>query len=164
MYDEIILFLASFLIWLMFAGLVILWFIDGKIKKEQVIHALLASFIAWTIAEVMKRIFNTPRPFDVNQHLQTLTLTIPSDPAFPSGHAATVFALAVTILFHDKKVGVLFVILALLVAWARVAANVHYPIDVFAGGIIGTAVAVAVEKVHVNLGRGKQLQSDKKKR
>ncbi len=148
MYDEIVLFLASFLIWLMFAGLVILWFIDGKIKKEQVIHALLASFIAWTIAEVMKRIFNTPRPFDIN-HLQTFTATLPLDPAFPSGHSATVFALAVTVWFHDRKVGLIFVILAALVAWARVAANVHFPIDVFVGAIIGTAVAIAIEKIHL---------------
>ena len=148
MIDELIIFLASFLIWVMFAGLVILWFIDGKIKKEQVIHALLASFIAWTIAEVLKHIFNTPRPFDIN-HLQTLTLSVPTDPAFPSGHAATVFALAITIWLHDRKVGMIFIILAALVAYARVAANVHFPIDVICGGIIGTVVAIAIEKVHL---------------
>jgi len=148
MTDEIIVFLASFLIWVMFAGLVILWFVDGKIKKEQVLHALLASFIAWTIAEVMKRIFNTPRPFDLN-HLQTFTAILPTDPAFPSGHAATVFALAITIWFHDRKVGIIFVILAALVAWARVAANVHYPVDVIVGGLIGTIVAIAIEKIHL---------------
>jgi undecaprenyl-diphosphatase len=155
MYDEIILFLASFLIWVMFAGLVLLWFVDGKIKKEQVVHALLASFIAWTVAEVMKRIFNTPRPFDVNQNLQTFTATLPLDPAFPSGHAATVFALAVTIWFHDRKVGIIFIVLAALVAWARVAANVHYPVDVIVGAMIGMAVAIAVEKVHLNFKRDK---------
>src|SRR5258706_2613601 len=148
MTNQLIIFLASFLIWVMFAGLVILWFIDGKLKKEQVIHALLASFIAWTIAEVLKHIFNTPRPFDIN-HLQPLTLSVPTDPAFPSGHAATVFALAITIWLHDRKVGMIFIILAALVAWARVAANVHFPIDVICGGIIGTVVAIAIEKVHL---------------
>src|SRR5260221_8607661 len=110
MTNQLIIFLASFLIWVMFAGLVILWFIDGKIKKEQVMHALLASFIAWTIAEILKQVFHTSRPFLVNG-LTPLTLTIPSDPAFPSGHAATVFALAFTIWFHDKRVGAIFLIL-----------------------------------------------------
>jgi undecaprenyl-diphosphatase len=155
MIGEIILFLASFLIWVMFAGLIILWFIDkrslsgeGRIKKEQVVHALLASFIAWTIAEILKQIFHTPRPFDIN-HLQIFTATLPTDPAFPSGHAATVFALAVTVWLHDKKVGVIFIAFAALVAYARVAANVHYPIDVIAGSIIGTIVAFAIEKVHL---------------
>ncbi len=148
MYDELILFLASFLIWIMFAGLVVLWFIDGKIKKEQVIHALLASFIAWTIAEVLKQIFHTPRPFEIN-HLATTVLALPADPSFPSGHAATVFALAFTIFFHDKKVGVIFIILAVLVGWARVAANVHFPIDIVSGAIIGTFTAIAVERPHL---------------
>ncbi len=148
MTDEIIVFLASFLIWVMFAGLVILWFVDGRIKKEQVIHALLASFIAWTIAEILKQVFHTPRPFQLDG-LPIMTLTKPLDPAFPSGHAATVFALAITIWFHDRKIGIIFVILAALVAWARVAANVHYPIDVICGGLIGTFVAIAIEKIHL---------------
>lgn len=148
MYDELVLFLASFLIWIMFAGLLVLWFIDGKIRKEQVIHALLASFIAWTAAEILKRIFLTPRPFDLN-HLQTFTLSLPNDPGFPSIHAAVAFALAFTIWFHDKKVGVLFLVLALLVGWARVAANVHFPIDIVGGAIVGSVVALIVEKAHL---------------
>jgi undecaprenyl-diphosphatase len=148
MYSDFVLFVASFLIWLMFAGLVVLWFIDGKIKKEQVVHGLLASFIAWTFAEILKRVFMSPRPFDLNG-LQTLTLTSPLDPGFPSAHAAVAFALSITIWLHDKKVGALFLILAVLVGWARVAANVHFPIDIIGGTIIGTVVAIAVEKVHL---------------
>ena len=155
MIDEIILFLASFLIWLMFAGLIILWFIDGKIKKEQVVHALLASFIAWTISEILKRVFNTPRPFTIND-MRALTISIPFDPAFPSSHTSTVFALAFTIFFHDKKVGVIFLVLALLIGWARVAANVHYPIDIMGGVFIGTIVAIAVEKVHLSFGKSRK--------
>lgn len=148
MSDEIILFLASFLIWMMFAGLVILWFIDGKIKKEQVIHALLASFIALTVTEILKQVFHMPRPFDLN-HLQTFTLAIPPDPAFPSSHSAMVFALAFTIWLHDHKVGVIFLILAGLVAYGRVAANVHFPIDVVVGGGIGILTALAIERFHL---------------
>lgn len=155
MYDELVIFLASFLIWVMFAGLVALWFVDGKIKKEQVVHALLASFIAWTIAEVLKQIFHTPRPFQLD-HMPTYVLALPADPAFPSGHAATVFALSVTIWLHDKKVGIIFIVLAALVAWARVAANVHFPIDVICGGIIGTAVAIAIEKRHLVFKKSKK--------
>ena len=50
-------FLASILIWLMFFGLIVLWVVDGKIKKETVIHALFASLVAWTISEIIKYIF-----------------------------------------------------------------------------------------------------------
>ncbi|HWA52110.1 MAG TPA: phosphatase PAP2 family protein [Patescibacteria group bacterium] len=148
MQDELITFLASFLIWIMFALLVVLWFIDGKIKKEQVVHALLASFIAFTIAEILKRVFNTPRPYDVN-HLATEVVALPSDPGFPSVHATVVFALSITIWLHDHKVGLIFIILAILVGWARVAANVHYPIDIMGGAIIGSIVALLIEKIHL---------------
>lgn len=147
---SVVLFLASFLIWLMFVGLIVLWFIDGKIKKEQVVHALLASFIAWTATYLLKNIFQTVRPFELN-NLQAFTLTLPTDPSFPSAHTAMAFALAITIWLHDRKVGILFVVLAGLVAWARVAANVHYPIDVVAGAILGSVTAILMEKVHLRL-------------
>ncbi len=141
-------FIASFLIYLMFAGLFVLWFIDGKIKKEQVLHALFASFTAWLITAIIKLIFPTERPFRVDG-LPPLTLTIPSDASFPSGHSAEAFALAVTIWLHDKKVGWLFLVSAFTVGIGRVLANVHYPIDILGGALIGTLVAVIVEKVHL---------------
>lgn len=149
MYDEIILFLASFLIWLMFAGLVVLWFIDGKIKKEQVVHALLASFIAFTVSQILKQLFHTSRPFQIDG-LGVMTLTIPNSFSFPSEHAAVAFALALTVWLHDKKVGIIFIILAALVAIARVLANVHFPIDIIVGGIIGVLVGLIIEKVHLD--------------
>ena len=43
----VITFLASFLIWFMFAGLFILWMFRGDIKSEHVLHALIASFIEY---------------------------------------------------------------------------------------------------------------------
>ena len=47
-------FLASILIWLMFAGLVFMWVIDGRIKREQALHALFATLIAWTLTLMIK--------------------------------------------------------------------------------------------------------------
>jgi len=52
----------------------------------------------------------------------------PFDSAFPSGHTAQAFALAVTIFMHDKKIGWFFLIGALAIGVARVLANVHYPV------------------------------------
>lgn len=144
----IIEFLASFLIWILFFGLVVLWFIDGKIKKEQVIHALFAALIATLISETIKALFPTLRPFRVDG-LPVLTVTVPGGSSFPSGHTAESFALAVTIWLHDKKVGWLYLALALLVGIARVWANVHYPLDILGGVVIGSLVAVGVEKIHL---------------
>ena len=132
----------------MFAGLLVLWLIDGKIKREQVLHALLAVALAWGIAQVVKGLFPTVRPFELSD-LTPLTLLPRSDGAFPSGHSAAAFALATTIWFHDKKVGWAFVTTALIVGVARVWGNVHYPIDILGGAVLGAAVAFVIEKVHL---------------
>lgn len=147
MEDLIIIFLASFLIYFLFFGLIILWFIDGKIKKEQVIHALVAAFIAWCISALIKYFFPTMRPFMVNGR-EIDVLIMPVDGAFPSGHTAEAFALAITVFMHDRKVGWLFLIGALTVGVARVVANVHYPADIVGGAFLGTIVAVIIEKMH----------------
>ena len=141
-------FSASFLIWFMYAGLIVLWFVDGRIKKEQVVHALGASLIALLIANILKQVFHTVRPFMV-EGIAPLTLTIPSDAAFPSSHTAMAFALSITIWLHDRRVGWIYLIWALFVGLARILANVHYPIDIWGGAILGIVIAFGLEKVHL---------------
>lgn len=138
--------IASLLIWFMFLGLIVLWIVDGRIKKEDVFRVLLASFLAWAIARVLKDLLPSARPFIVNRELP-LTLTLHFDNAFPSSHAAIAFALATTIWLHSKKLGIVFFGLAILVAIGRVTANVHYVLDVVFGSMIGTGVAVIVERL-----------------
>lgn len=143
----VVTFLASILIWLMFFGLIVLWVIDGKIKKEVVLHALFSCVFAWVITESIKFIFPTLRPFQV-QNIIPLTTTIPGDGAFPSTHTAVAFALSVTILKHDKKVGILYLIMSALVGAARIMAHVHYPIDIIAGALIGTIISRLTSSKH----------------
>ena len=141
-------FFATFFIWILYAGLIVLWFIDGRIKKEQVIHALLASLTAWLIVLLIKHFFPTIRPF-VRNGGEVDVLFKPTDAAFPSAHTALAFSLAVTIFMHERKVGWFYLIGALMVGVARVLANVHYPVDILGGALIGSLVAVVIEKFHL---------------
>ncbi len=141
-------FFASFFIFTLFIGLIILWVIDGKIKKEQVVHALFSCAIAWFAAFIIKDLYPTLRPFVLDGR-GVMTLTVPTDGAFPSQHTALAFAISVTIFMHDKKVGWFFLISALTIGVARVLANVHYPIDIVGGALIGTLVAVIIERIHL---------------
>ncbi len=147
MHDLIIEFFATFFIWFLYAGLIVLWFIDGRIKKEQVIHALLASLAAWIITLLIKHFFPTIRPF-VRNGGGVDVLFRPTDAAFPSAHTALAFSLAVTVFMHDRRVGWFYLAGALIIGVARVLANVHYPVDILGGALIGTLVAVVAEKVH----------------
>lgn len=141
-------FLASILIWIMFAGLLLLWVLDGRIKKEQALHALFSAFIAWGITQMIKGLLPLPRPFEVDGGVPH-TLTVPFDPAFPSGHAATAFGMATSVWLHDKKIGVYFVLAAILVGFGRVLSNVHFTSDVLGGILIGVVVSFLVEKLHL---------------
>ena len=147
MEDIVIEFFATFFVYFLFAGLVVLWFIDGKIEKEQVFHALLACIITATVVFLIKYFFPTLRPFMINGR-EIDVLIKPLDGSFPSGHTAQAFALSITIFLHDRKVGWLFLAGAFAIGVARVLANVHYPVDILGGALIGTLVAVIVEKVH----------------
>lgn len=128
-------------------GLMVLWFIDGKIKKEQVLHAFFACSIAWITAVLIKQIFPTVRPFILDGSPADVAF-VPTSGAFPSEHTIVAFALSVTVFMHDRKVGWYFITAALLIGVARVLANVHYPTDIVGGAFLGTIVAVIVEKTH----------------
>lgn len=143
----LITFMASLLVWFMFLGLLVLWIVDGRIKKEQALHALLSSIVAWIVVEMLKSLTETTRPFRLNG-ADPLTLTIPNGHSFPSAHTAVAFAIAVTIWLHDRSVGYVFLLLAVLVGVGRILANVHYPVDIIGGAVVGIVVAVLIENLH----------------
>ncbi len=146
MIDLLITFLASILIWCLYAALLIL-FLKKKVKQELVFHAVLASFVAWAVAEIIKNLLPSMRPFSVNGG-PIFTLTVPGDNAFPSGHTALAFGLAMGIWLHDKKTGYFFVIGAMLVGIGRILANVHFPLDITGGSLIGIITAFILKKIH----------------
>lgn len=144
----VVTFFATFFIWFLFFGLIILWFVDGKIKKEQVIHALYAVLITLLVIYIFKHFFPTVRPFLINNE-EIRVLFAPRDGSFPSLHTATAFALATTIYLHDKKIGSVYLIAALIIGLFRVIANVHYPIDIFGGMLLGSLIALLVDRNHL---------------
>ncbi|MFC1625768.1 phosphatase PAP2 family protein [Patescibacteria group bacterium] len=143
-------FLASFLIWFMFAGVLFLWVSDGRVRKEQVLHALLVTFVAWLVTEAIKHMFPTIRPFMIDGQ-SALTLTVPNNGSFPSTHTAIAFSLAIALFQHNKKWGSAYLASAILIGIARVLANVHYPVDILGGALVGTLIAVIAEKLHLTV-------------
>ncbi len=144
----IVAFIASFLIWIMFGGLLVLWLIDGRIKKEEALHAFLSALLAWIIAEMLKNLVPSARPFQINGY-SPLTFTVPTDNSFPSSHTAATFAIATSMWLHNKKLGIVFALGAILTGVGRVLANVHYLFDVATGGLLGIVASVVVFKLHL---------------
>ncbi len=74
---------------------------------------------------------------------------------FVSSHAANMFAIAVyTLLVFRRTWYTVFILLfALLVSYSRIYLGVHYPLDIFCGGLLGAAIGAVVYYIYrwVNL-------------
>jgi len=103
--------------------------------------ALAAFATSGLIAQLLKRLFDLPRPPAVLANVHVLGDTLTSH-SFPSGHATScgVMVLLAFIIWKRSDwqawaVACLF----LLAAYGRIYGGVHFPLDVMAGLVIGMA-------------------------
>jgi membrane-associated phospholipid phosphatase len=91
--------------------------------------------ISTVLVEVLKRLTKQPRPATLLEDVYLLEPLHLS--SFPSGDSAMAFALASFFLWLNPKLGFVFLVYALLIAYGRVYLGAHFPLDVFAGALIG---------------------------
>ena len=110
--------------------------------------ALAASALALLVNQAIAHLWSRSRPFAAHSDA-TVFGARSHDPSFPSDHASAAFAIAVTVFLFDRVVGGIFMLAATSIAAGRIVTGVHYPADVVAGVLVGTAAALVV----VRLGR-----------
>jgi membrane-associated phospholipid phosphatase len=73
-------------------------------------------------------------------------VTVSLHHSFPSGHATTIFAIAIAfaLLINRPIISILFIVIAALVAYSRVYLLQHFATDVIAGSFIGSVTAIVV--------------------
>lgn len=131
-------------------GSPVVWFLVVPIlwmaKKKPAAAALfIALFSVILIAGSMKYAIDRPRPFDIIQAVDPVYR--PSDASFPSGHAMTIFAAAVTIGKKWRKALIPLLVLAAAVGYSRVYIGVHFPYDVAAGALIGILIGLFADSL-----------------
>ncbi len=94
---------------------------------------------------ILKPLVGRIRPYDYQfkyfgKTVELLVAT-PHDFSFPSGHTIASFEAAVALTIRHKKLGAAALVLAALIAFSRMYLYVHYPTDVLASVILGTAIA-----------------------
>jgi|SRR3972149_5212407 len=169
--DVVGIFFASGAIWILLFTALFIWLINKRrrlLRRRWLAQTFLAMIIAYGLSAIIGLFYFRARPFvdyDVNQ-LLTLLATHKS---LPSDHATIAFVLAISILFISRRLGVLALIIAGLIALGRVFVGVHYPLDVLVGAVLGSGVALLTHwlgyrqtmvisgRVARGQGRGRQL-------
>lgn len=116
------------------------------IRYRFAVLAGLAYAYSSVIVQILKRVFNSPRPSKFFEGLNPIR-TIEGYPlyewnSFPSGHSTSAFALAVvlTYLLPYKRRHWVIIPIAMLTAFSRVYLSQHFFQDVFAGAVLGVVL------------------------
>jgi undecaprenyl-diphosphatase len=129
----------------LFASLVVAVFLaGGRRGARSAVAALAAAAIALGVGLVLAHVVNEQRPFVAHPHVVHALIGHKADASFPSDHATAAFAIATAIWLRMRVVGAIALVLAAVLAVARVAVGVHYPLDVAAGAALGTGAAVVL--------------------
>lgn len=140
--DGLMIFASRFLLPIIFFGtLIFLARVGRGALLAFLATVILVAFFDWLI----NLFWPQERPFVANT-VNLLTIHAP-DPSFPSLHAAFASALAISVLFHKKLIGVMLMVVAFFVGMGRIFVGVHWPSDILGGFLIGGLTAYGVEKV-----------------
>ncbi|GAC1411830.1 MAG: undecaprenyl-diphosphate phosphatase BcrC [Gemmatimonadaceae bacterium] len=126
-------------------ALVGLWLSWRARNQRAALLAGISALLALGIGQLIGKAFPRPRPYlshTVNQ------LIPPSlDTSFPSDHAILGFAVAVMVSRYNRRVGVMLLVLATVMAIARVFVGAHYPADVLGGAVLGALTSLTLATV-----------------
>jgi len=138
--DWLVIFLASYLIWVM--GILIIFFIKKKSNDSfrPLIKIIVSASLAYSISILIGFLFFRQRPFNV-LGIDAIIGTNHLDKSFPSSHAAVAFSIAGILFLEYKKSASIFFALAILISLGRSLAGVHYLGDIIGGAVVGLVSA-----------------------
>ncbi len=134
--DQIIIFFAKYVVFVVAAIAGVYWLtLNKKHKMQLALTVILAGLAAYALVKISGRLYYHPRPFVA----ENITPLIPhgNDNSFPSEHATFAMAITTAIFFYKKQLAYGLFLLTVLVCIGRVGAHVHYTTDVIGGLIIG---------------------------
>lgn len=119
----------------------LLWLLDRPrtpgVHRRACAAGLSAAAVGLLLNQAVAHVWHRARPYESHPRGIIPLIAGSHDPSFPSDHATAAFAIAFGILFVSRRVGLLFLAWATLIAISRVLVGVHYPTDVLAGLAVG---------------------------
>jgi membrane-associated phospholipid phosphatase len=144
---------------LVILGVLLAWMWWTGIRRSDIRGAAgtvltgVGTMVAYAISEVVKLVVDQERPCRALRAGTDAIAECPGagDWSFPSNHATLAAGLAFGLAMLRPRLAVVTLPLAGAAALLRVLVGVHYPHDVLAGAILGSAVAAAVLLVFMPL-------------
>jgi undecaprenyl-diphosphatase len=127
------------------AVLLLVTYLDGRQHDDLTavaasVWAGAAALVALGIGQLIGGAVDRLRPYETMSNVHVL-VDKTTDFSFPSDHATVAGAVAVGLLFANRRWGIVAAVLAMLMAFTRVYVGAHYPGDVVAGLALGGLVA-----------------------
>ena len=109
--------------------------------KRLIILIVLSVPLAYLLARLMGLFYSHEQPFAVYGFEPLIPHAI--DNSFPSDHVALGGAIATSVLFLHRRLGLLVWLLVVSVGLLRVVAGLHYPLDIVGGVCAGILAGMA---------------------
>jgi undecaprenyl-diphosphatase len=164
-FDSINIFIALYSPFVLAALLIAIYLLGGK---NESLYAFYTSIVGLFINFIIGLFYYHPRPFAVGLGHQLIYHA--NDSSFPSDHATLAFSIAFSFIIYYKKqtLGIICLIFAFIVGFARVYVGVHFPFDILGSFIVSlfsTGIVYASRKPLMQVNNfliGVQMQLAKK--
>lgn len=153
--DHLMIFFAKYLIFGAFLLAAVCGLLLLRQRQWRPIGYLAATLVvSFVLLQVAGHVYTDKRPFET-EHVHQLVAHGPGN-AFPSDHTTAAAAIAFGLLFFTRfrKTGLLTLVLACLIGFARIFVGIHWPLDI-AGGLLTSLVGAALVGVVYVLDRGR---------
>lgn len=149
--DNLMVFCAKDLIYVVFlVGLICVVYLMYKREWKQISYFALTLVVSFALLELAAHLYVDHRPF--TDHKLTQLIAHAAGKSFPSDHTTATTAIALGLLFFTrfKKVGLVVLVAAFLIGFARIFTGLHYPVDILGGlvtGLVGALVTLGIYKI-----------------
>lgn len=125
-------------------------------KKEMAVLLVCGGLLSLIFAKIGAHLYFNARPF-IGDHVKPLFIASHVN-GFPSDHTLLASFLGFCALRYSKRFGIVLLILAALIGWARVIAGVHHAIDVV-GAFVFTGFAYLIDTRLLNVKNNHNVQN-----
>lgn len=110
-------------------------------KDDRILQSITVPLGVFVTVTIIRKFINAQRPYE-RLNITPLMQKDTKGLSFPSRHTASAAVIAMTFLFINIPLGIVFITVSALIGLSRIIAGVHFPRDVLAG--FGYAVVMSL--------------------